>query len=261
VISTTSRGPRVLLTRPQHQAGPLQDAVRQAGGDVIAFPVMDIVARDAADIDRELGARAVADIVVFVSPNAVQHGSAAARDAKHLAAIGAATAAALQQAGYSADIVPVAGFDSEALLQEAALQQVNGKTVLIVRGDGGRELLAQTLGARGAQVEYLSVYERRRHQPSAAALHELQATWRQHGMDYVIAMSVASLEFMLELLPSTCRHALPASALVTPSARVLKTAQERIPGMRALLSESPATGDLLAAMLADRQAQTDDKND
>lgn len=254
-------GFNVLLTRPEHQAEPLHEAIEAAGGRAVAFPVMDIVARDPIAIADDLASQPAPDIAIFVSPNAVRHGISAARDAGSIAAIGSATAAALHDAGYAADIVPAAGFDSEALLQEPGLQHVAGKTIRIVRGDGGRELLAETLTAGGARVDYLTVYERLVHAATEEELAGLASHWQSSGIDYVIVMSVASLDFLLELLPAACREALPAAVLVTPSARVLKTAQARVPNMRAVLSESPATGDLLAAMLADRQAQMDEVNE
>ncbi|MGB5738682.1 MAG: uroporphyrinogen-III synthase, partial [Woeseia sp.] len=247
--------------RPQHQAGPLDKAIADAGGEVIAFPVMDIVPRERAAIAKDLAALRAADIVIFVSPNAVEYGLVATASAGSVAAIGAATAAALEAAGCTVDIVPESGFDSEALLQEPAMQRVSGKRIQIVRGDGGRELLAATLSARGAEIDYLPVYQRLPHAASPAELAALESAWQSCAIDYVIAMSVASLDFLLELLPASCRQALPAAALVTPSARVLKTVQARIPAMRTLLSESPATADLLAAMLADRQTRTDELNE
>lgn len=59
-------------------------------------------------------------------------------------------------------MAPASGFDSEAVLAlpEFAENAVRGKRVLVLRGDGGRDLLAETLRARGATVEYLSCYRR-----------------------------------------------------------------------------------------------------
>ena len=254
-------GMSVLLTRPAHQADTLRDAIVAAGGTAVPYPVMDIVARHASDIERELRGLPHADIVIFVSPNAVRHGLAAISADATIAAIGQATAAALTAAGHDDAVVPPQGFDSEALLNAPALRQVAGQRVRIVRGDGGRELLGKTLTARGAQVDYVSVYRRRPHEPTAAEIAGLEAIWRDNGIDYVIAMSVASLEFLLDVLPASCRQDLPASVLVTPSDRVLKTTQERVPGMRTLLAASPDAGDMVAAMITDRNGQMDNVNE
>ncbi|MBT8084029.1 MAG: uroporphyrinogen-III synthase [Woeseia sp.] len=247
----------VLLTRPRQQAGPLAAAIEAANGHVVPFPVMAIEPRNAAEIAAKLATLPPADVVIFVSPNAVQHGLAALAGAARIGAIGSATAAALKAAGHAADIFPKSGFTSEALLQEQDLQEVAGKRIRIVRGDGGRELLAATLKSRGATVDYLTAYRRRRYSATSAELVELESLWRTRPVDYVIVMSIESLEFLLELLPGWCRQALGAAALVTPSARVLKTAQESIPDTRTLLADSPDSKDLVAAMLADQQALTD----
>ncbi len=253
-------GAGVLLTRPRHQAGELAAAIAAAGGRVIDFPVMDIVGRDRRAVEADLDSVGESDIVIFVSANAVRHGLSAARGGARLAAIGAATAAALEAAGRRVDILPVAGFDSEALLAEPALVAVGGRRILIVRGNGGRELLGDTLRQRGARVDYLAVYERRPHCPDDAALAAVTREFATGGIGFVIAMSVQSFEFLLELLPGTCRRALPAARLVTPSARVLKTAQQAVPRMRPLLAASPRAGDLVAAMLACAGSRTDDAN-
>lgn len=253
-------GAGVLLTRPRHQAGELADAIAAAGGRVIDFPVMDIVGRDRRAIDADLDSLGEADIVIFVSANAVEHGFAAARGGARLAAIGAATAAALEAAGGHVDILPAAGFDSEALLAEPALVAVGGRRILIVRGNGGRELLGDTLRQRGAKVDYLAVYERRPHCPDEATLVAVENEFATGGIAFVIAMSVQSLEYLLSLLPAACRRALPAARLVTPSTRVIKTAQQAVPRLNPLLAASPRPGDLVAAMLACAGSRTDNAN-
>lgn len=250
---------RALVTRPVEQARALMAAIESGGGQGVLFPVMEIEPRGQDAIASDLASQQPADLVIFVSANAARYGVVAAGPRN--AAIGAATAAALAKAGASVDIVPASGFTSEALLGEPALRDVEGRRVRIVRGNGGRELLGETLSGRGADVDYLGVYRRRRHRATPDELAALELTWHVHGMDYVIVMSEASLEFLLELLPARCRRALSASVLVSPSARVLKTAQVSVPGARTLLADSPAAGDLVAAMAADRQAHTDESDE
>ena len=190
------------------------------------------------------------DIVVFVSANAVRHGAALAPPRSALAAIGSATAAALAAGGREATIVPGSGSDSEALLAEPALHEVRGKRVRIVRGGGGRALLGDTLASRGANVDYVEVYERRRRQVAADELAALDARFAAGEVHYVVAMSVASFDCLLELLPPAARRALPSLRLVTPSSRVIQTAQSRIPGIDARQAAGPRPEDLVATLLA-----------
>ena len=93
------------------------------------------------------------DYLIFVSANAVESGLAylpVIPGSITVGTIGQATAERLQEAGIHPTLVP-AHFDSEDL---------RDKTVMIVRGEGGREKLAESLRARGAQVQYLEAYRR-----------------------------------------------------------------------------------------------------
>lgn len=251
-------GASILVTRPVHQAGPLITAIEQAGGSAWPFPVMEIVPGSPGEANATAADLPAADIAIFVSPNAVQHGLHLVPAGTRLAAIGSGTAGALAEAGRPADIVPENGYDSESLLAHAGMQSVRGLNVQIFRGQDGRALLGETLRLRGAHVRYVEVYRRQPARPSARSLDELAAYWREPGIDYVIAMSEASLEYLLELLPAACLQLLPAARLVSPSARVIKTTKDRIPRMHALLAASPRANDMVAAMLTDWQQPMDE---
>src|SRR5690606_23076345 len=103
------------------------------------------------------------DWAIFASIAAVEHGLPRVRSRigeTRIAAIGAATANALRTAGVRVDAVPDRE-ESEGLLELPAFHDMTGATVWIVRGRGGRGLLAETLRARGADVAFVEVYERR----------------------------------------------------------------------------------------------------
>jgi uroporphyrinogen-III synthase len=155
------------VTRPAAQAEPFCAMLAAAGARVSRFPVIEIQGpNDPGRLGAVLDALSDFDIAVFVSANAVQRvlPAALARGAwpaqLRVAAIGARTALELQDHGRAADIVPGSRFDSEALLQEPALQDLTGRKVVIFRGDGGREHLAETLQERGAEVTYAEAYRR-----------------------------------------------------------------------------------------------------
>jgi uroporphyrinogen-III synthase len=160
MVDAPLAGVGVLVTRPKEQAADLVAAIDAAGGHSIVFPVIEIAPRSPQEIETELAGRANPDIVIFISRNAVEHGLAWSGDGA-IAAVGPATAAAIEAAARIVDIRPASGFDSESLLEEPALREVRGKTIRIIRGSGGRELLATTLRERGAEVDYLEVYARR----------------------------------------------------------------------------------------------------
>jgi len=165
----------VLVTRPQAQAVSLSEAIELVHGRPILFPTVEILGpADPAATRRALRIAEQADLLIFVSPNAVEHAFPLLPDAlparQRIAAVGGATAAALAQVGLDPDLVPESRQDSEGLLELEPLQDMRGKLVLILRGQDGRPLLGDSLTQRGARVEYVEVYQRRLPQRSAGNL-------------------------------------------------------------------------------------------
>ncbi len=243
------QGVGVLVTRPRAQAGELIDAIHAAGGSAIRFPVIEIVTLDENLVAANAASLPAPDIVVFVSRNAVEYGLRYAGDGR-IAVIGPATAAAVAAAGHVVDIQPAAGYDSEHLLAEPEMKDVAGTNVRIIRGSEGRELLAGELSARGANVDYLSVYERRLPVVSPELAADLEARWRGGGIDVVTIMSVQSLKHLLMLLPKWCRNQLKSTPLVTPSGRVLKEMLDLYPASRPVLASGPQAEEMVQAIIA-----------
>jgi uroporphyrinogen-III synthase len=196
-------GRRILVTRPEAQAEALCDAISAAGGQPLRFPLLDIVAApDAMLVDgTAVKIAAQGALVIFVSPNAVRHGlphflpwPAAAR----AAAIGAGTARALSDADIPDVILPAdhTHFDSEGLLAlpELAMKTIAGRKILIVRGNGGRELLQEILHTRGAAVIPLTAY--RRTAPAPERLADLRKTLVTSPVD---ALTLSSSEMVASL--------------------------------------------------------------
>lgn len=162
-------GRRLVVTRPEAQADALCQAIAAAGGTVVRFPVLAI---GPATDPRPLAAIAPRleefDLAFFVSPNAVHyalHDLLARRPwpaSLRVATVGKGSERALAGFGFTDVIAPASGFDSEAVLRLPAFaaQAVAGRRVLIFRGDGGRDLLADTLRSRGASVEFVPCYRR-----------------------------------------------------------------------------------------------------
>jgi len=242
-------GVGVLVTRPRAQAAELIELIQSKGGTTICFPVIEIVARDASIIDADAALLPRPDIALFVSRNAVAHGLVHAAGAK-IGAIGPATAAAIQASGKTIDIQPDQGFDSESLLREPALLDIAGKSIRIIRGKDGRELLADTLRERGARVDYLSVYEGALPPCNPDLLAELESAWHTGGIQVITVMSVQTLRNLITLLPDWCRQQIENVPLVTPAARVIKEALDRCPASRTFLASGPQAADMVEAILA-----------
>ena len=112
------------------------------------------------------------------------------------------------------------------------------------------ELLASELRNRGANINYLSVYERRLPVVSPDMLAELEARWRGGNISVITVMSVQSLQNLIKLLPDWCRSQLESTPLVTPAGRVLKEALDRYPASRPILSSGPQAGEMVQAIIA-----------
>ena len=243
------QGVGVLVTRPRTQATELVNAIEGHGGCAYCFPVMEIVPFDEIVVRKRAAEMEKPDIVIFISRNAVEYGIKYTEGGK-IAVIGPATANAVQAAGRVVDIRPSSGYDSEHLLAEAALKDVAGKRVRIIRGTSGRELLAEKLSERGATVEYLSVYERRAPEVGAETLADLESRWRQGEISVVTVMSVQSLRNLARILPAWCAAQLESTPLVTPAGRVLKEALDRYPASRPILASGPSANEIVRAIIA-----------
>ncbi|MDJ0709638.1 MAG: uroporphyrinogen-III synthase [Woeseiaceae bacterium] len=242
-------GMGVLVTRPRTQAAALADAIERAGGRAFCLPAIEIVPLEPQVIREVADEQPTPDVVVFISRNAVEHGIRYT-DGARIAVIGPATAAAVEAAGRVVDIQPASGYDSEHLLAETPLHEVDGKHVRIIRGSQGRELLAEELRARGATVEYLSVYERRVPDVDPDTLAELERCWRQGDLNVITVMSVESLANLSTILPEWCAAQVASTPLVTPSGRVLKEALDRYPASRPVLAAGPGAEDMVQAIIA-----------
>lgn len=220
-------GRGVLITRPREQAGALARLVAASGGEPILFPALEIVdVPDSAPLAALLDRLDEFDLAVFISPSAVQKALALLRARRgdapwpprlRIAAIGRGSRRALEAGGRRDVIAPAAHADSESLLALPALRDVAGRRVIIFRGAGGRELLGDTLAARGARVAYAECYRRVR--PGADAGPLLDA-WERGGVHAVTVSSAEALSNLHDMLGERGGKLLRATPLFTSHARV-----------------------------------------
>lgn len=215
-------GVGVLITRPAHQAGRLARLIESAGGNAVRFPAIEIAPpADPAALAAVLDRLAEFDLAVFVSANAVEQAFARLRargqhwpSSLPAACIGRATAGALGRAGVD-PLTPPARFDSEALLALPALSRVRGRQVVIFRGEGGRELLAETLAERGAKVVYAECYRRVRPRADPTPLIE---RFRRNEIHAVCITSTDGLRNLHDVLGEAGREHLAHTPVVVLSA-------------------------------------------
>ncbi len=208
-------GQRILVTRPQAQSDNLTDLIQKAGGEAISFPVISIQplpAESWGPVNLEQN-----DWLIFVSRNAVNTfidgWQQKLPSQLQLAAVGDGTASAMREAGLSVDCQPDISNGSEGLLQMPAMQAMQGKRVLIARGVGGRELLADTLTDRGATISYVEVYRR------TLAQHGREACVTAMHTDKLVCTSVAGVDNLCRIL-AEFRAELFCKPLVVVSERI-----------------------------------------
>ncbi|HEY9101355.1 uroporphyrinogen-III C-methyltransferase [Chitinimonas sp.] len=155
---------RFLLTRPAKQAEHLAELLTEQGAVPLRAPMIAIAPSGAPELLTAVLARLEDfDLAVFVSPTALDEVAAKVVSwpaELTVAVVGPASQARAQELGMRDVISPEARFDSEGLLEHPLLQQMAGRRVVLFRGNGGRELLADTLLARGATVEVVEAYRR-----------------------------------------------------------------------------------------------------
>jgi uroporphyrinogen-III synthase len=145
-------------------------------------------------------------------------------------------------------IAPTERYDSEGLLALPELQQVAGKNVLIFRGDGGRELLGDTLNTRGAKVEYVTCYLRRKPDLDSDALLTAAA-------DAITLSSSEALRNLFDMPEAPGRTRLAAVPLFVPHARIAEAARQ-LGWQQVVVTESGDDG-MLSGLIA--WAQTNRK--
>ncbi|MEZ5541210.1 MAG: uroporphyrinogen-III synthase [Pseudomonadota bacterium] len=192
--------PRILVTRPEGQAQGLCARIGALGGVAVELPTIEIrPPQDSGPLEALVTRLDAYDLAVFISVNAVHYGLdfiLARRgwpDSVQIAAVGLASNAALAQYGLQAALVPEHEYSSEGLLALRELADMRGRRVVILRGNGGRDTLYETLRARGAAVEYVEVYRRARPEADPQALQTLLAP------GFLAAITVTSNESLQNL--------------------------------------------------------------
>ena len=222
-------GRYVVVTRPAHQAQTLSDLIERHGGHAIRFPVLEIVPKTDTDFLQRITHLNDYHIALFISPNAVTHAIEAINAHGgmpanlQIGAVGQATAAALAALNCPVHIFPQHKFDSESLLALPALQAVRDKNIVIFRGQGGRELLAETLRQRGAHVHYGECYQRRKPDNNAQLLLK---HWAQHKLDIIIITSVEGLHNLMDMVGLQAQDTLLRTPLLVVSERMAQEARK-----------------------------------
>jgi uroporphyrinogen-III synthase len=229
------RGKRFLVTRPEGQATALVHGIQALGGNVQHIPLLAI-----KPVDDLSGLKKMANELtgyracIFISANAVKAAwpiLSAANPAGWpttvaAAAVGPGTAAVLRAYGVAQVVQPERQYDSEGLLSEPFFAEMSchGQAFALIRGEGGRDFLAQSLRARGARVDDVAVYRR---QPHPEALQRLQ-TWLDAGSEtgMLLISSSESLQGIVSTASADLVASLQTLPVLAPHPRIAESARQ-----------------------------------
>ncbi|MEL1263358.1 uroporphyrinogen-III synthase [Pseudoxanthomonas putridarboris] len=236
----------VISLRPLGAHGALRRAAQRHGAGLLALSPWRVRENDDARTRADLRAALAARKVLFTSPAAV----AAARRLQALRAapgqawlaVGSGTAAALRRAGIG-DVVAPARMDSEGLLALPELRHVEGESIGFVTAPDGRNLLAPTLEARGADLRRAEVYRREPLPLSPRSVRRLAAL---EAPACLLLSSGGALEQVLAQLPAGVSGTLKRSTAVAASAR-LADAARNAGFQRVVQAEGPRPAQMMNA--------------
>ncbi|MGV8933089.1 MAG: uroporphyrinogen-III synthase [Gallionellaceae bacterium] len=259
----TSTGPlsglRIAVTRPQRQVAKLTTAIEAAGGICIQYPLLEILPlADSTILNGIAAGLHTFDLAIFISPNAVQYAMQTIQNSGgmpaslQVACVGLSSANALRAYGINKVLVPQHRFDSESLLALPELQQVNGKKVVIFRGDKGRELLGDTLQQRGATVEYVACYQRNKAQHDIADLLAARP-------DMLCISSSEGLSYLQQLLNAGAAESLMQLPLYVTHERIALAARKQ--GWQNVIVAAAGDEGLLSDLIAWAHAHEEHKHE
>jgi len=244
INNTDLTGLTVLNTRPVRQARALGQAITAAGGQQIAFPALVVQAIVSQTVIEKLANESGFDIMVFVSANAVSALQRVLSDAQQresrqrkmvpstltklteeaiVIAVGEATATALRGYGIRPLLPEDGDYRSETLLRLPILQRVDRRRIVLVKGEGGRNLLEDSLGRAGAIVTVLECYRRL---PSKADPRNVIDQLKERSLDLVIVTSTDSAAALLAHFDQDSRRQLLGLPWLVLSERIKQVCRQ-----------------------------------
>ncbi|RUO18766.1 hypothetical protein CWE08_11085 [Aliidiomarina iranensis] len=221
--------PGILLIRPDQHSDPLELALRDLGYPVYQQAVMDILPLPAAAESVKTWCHTSWHGVIVISPNAARifakqldKQKETWPQAENYYTVGSGTCEVLMPLCQKPITYPAAGYTSEHLLALPELAELKEQKWLIITGKNGRQLLADTLSERGAQVTIAEVYERR---PNVDDLPKAEPLW-QENVEYIVVSSVEQLRLFFENISDATKVWAQGVHWVVPRGRIGKQLTE-----------------------------------
>lgn len=212
---------KVLLTRPQGRNQLMEEALSLRNVSYLTTPLLHVKPTSNLNCQQIDSLLHHADIVIFISTNAVKFASITIADkwpsSAQYFAVGEATYLALKALGIHAEKAPDNCQQTEGLLSLATLKHVEDKHIVIVRGVGGREDLALELCQRKAYLSYWEVYQRG---CPELDISNICLQWKTVGIDTIIITSGEILDNLVKTVPNELFAWLQTCHIIVPSSRV-----------------------------------------
>ncbi|MBP1930392.1 uroporphyrinogen-III synthase [Ammoniphilus resinae] len=207
------QGKTILVTRAKSQAGEMTEKIRQLGGEVVEFPVIQLLPpRDLTKLDQVIHDIEHYDWILFTSVNGVHFfmkrmeelGVEISSLRSQIGAVGPRTASVLETYGLHVDVV-AKEYTAEGLLQELGSSIQVGTSLLLPRANIARKVLPEQLLEWGMRVDDVVVYETVQNREGIAAI---QAELKQGKIDIVTFTSSSTVKNFCEMLDMESDHAL-----------------------------------------------------
>lgn len=216
---------KIIITKPEDQAIHLAEQIQQMGGIPIIFPTIKIIdVIDHTTLKNQLQNIHQIDIIIFISPTAVQKTFSLLKlislpipKSISILAVGSGTATALKQFNIHHVQHPQENFGSEGILDLPLLQNIKNKKIIIFKGEGGRELLADTLIQRGAKLTEIVTYKRIL--PTIDVNYYI-SEWQKSPIGLIICTSESSLQNLITLLSTAGQSWLLQQLILVSSPRL-----------------------------------------
>lgn len=192
----------IVVTRPKHQAEDLRLMLESAGANVILFPLLEISPpADIKTAKQQLESLIDKDLIIFISPNSVDECFKWVDPSRLtntiIASVGAKTTQKLNNYGVQVSVSPGSIFNSESLLSLPDIKRLGGKkSIAILRGEDGRDLLKQKLEQQGCKVTYIDLYKRTCPQSNLKTLREFASNKQ---LDIILITSGTSIKNLYSL--------------------------------------------------------------
>lgn len=250
---------QVAITRPQQQGLQLKQALDGVGISSLCQPLFNYYLKtNKAEINKQVNSLEPS-VIIFISAAAVEYANKAyplnewLDESEQIIAVGEKTLNALAKLGIQAICPEI--HNSEGMLAFPQLSAIelkkSAKNILIVRGDGGREFLAEQLRLRGAQVEYLESYQREWITLTPAK----KALWHQKNINTIIITSNDLLKRVVDLIDITDNYWQNTCLWLVVSERIAKSAKKM--GLNNIVNSYGADNESIITTLLNMESKND----